>query len=719
MSTMFVEGFSHYGTQSGGTGSGFANMLNGVWAQLPDASGAASLSTPTWADADEGYWLGASNNLNPARVVLSSAQAVLFVSMSYGVNFLPTSNNQGHILSFCNGSNQERARLHCQSTGALELTNAADATLVATAGPVLTASTRFHLEMKIDVGTGAFELRVNGATVINATGLTFSNAGNIAQIRFLQGPNSLGTIYTQYMKDLIVCSTAGTRNNGFLGDRRVATLFPNSDTAVAGWTPRPRHKIGTGILDNRANNNSCVTAASASALQLGSGDFTLEAFVRFFALPTGANKAQIIGKWDETNNQRSYQLYLGGPSLEAGNIVFRVSTSGTAGTVQEIISYPWVPELNRWYHAAVVRAAGETMLFIDGVQLGLPIADVNTYFAGTALLSVGAQVDGTGGIANTALTGFFDEVRMSVGVARYTTTFTPTSVPFGRNVTDDPNFASVALLCGFDSGIADESSFARALTARNGAVMTTPDDGTFAYQTINQPTPRDDTFVEAALRAATGILTLSANPSDGETVTVGTKDGTAAAVYTFKNALAAAFQVKIGATAADSLANLVHAINDDTGEGTLYGTGTTANFDVTGVPLPGTQIQVTANTAGTGGNSIASTETLANGSWGAATLQGGANIPGPSEFTFQRPPPFTTVVRSITLVTRNYKTDSGTCTTRTAYVGPNGAALQGTEIPLPTSPSYQEDTFETDPDTGNDLTPSTIIGGRVRLNRTG
>lgn len=120
--------------------------------------------------------------------------------------------------------------------------------------------------------------------------------------------------------------------------------------------------------------------------------------------------------------------------------------------------------------------------------------------------------------------------------------------------------------------------------------------------------------------AADGTLTSDAvAPADGETVTIGSQ------VYTFKTTLTAtANQVKIGANAAEALTNLKAAINAAAGEGTLYGTGTTANALVTAGTLTATTLLVTAKTAGVGGNSCATTETSTHLSWGGATLSGGA-----------------------------------------------------------------------------------------------
>lgn len=118
--------------------------------------------------------------------------------------------------------------------------------------------------------------------------------------------------------------------------------------------------------------------------------------------------------------------------------------------------------------------------------------------------------------------------------------------------------------------------------------------------------------------AATGVLTLTGQPLDTETVTVG---GT---TYTFQTSLVdSANNVLIGATASDSIDNLIAAISAGAGAGTLYGTGTVENADASAAAGAGDTMDLTAKTLGPGGNSVTTTETLTNGSYGAATLEGG------------------------------------------------------------------------------------------------
>lgn len=75
--------------------------------------------------------------------------------------------------------------------------------------------------------------------------------------------------------------------------------------------------------------------------------------------------------------------------------------------------------------------------------------------------------------------------------------------------------------------------------------------------------------------AAVGDVTGLTNPTDGDTLTIGLTGYTV--VYRFKNTLAAAYDVKIGATVQDTMDNLKKAINADGVAGTNYYAGTLAN----------------------------------------------------------------------------------------------------------------------------------------------
>ncbi len=130
-------------------------------------------------------------------------------------------------------------------------------------------------------------------------------------------------------------------------------------------------------------------------------------------------------------------------------------------------------------------------------------------------------------------------------------------------------------------------------------------------------------------QSATGALTVAQPlPAAGQAVTVG---GT---TYTFvanTAALTAANTVLIDPSGSvqNTLANLAGAINASTsggqGQGATYGTGTIPNSSVTATGSTETTLSLQAVQSGSAGNTIATTTTLADGSFGAGDLTGGTD----------------------------------------------------------------------------------------------
>lgn len=82
--------------------------------------------------------------------------------------------------------------------------------------------------------------------------------------------------------------------------------------------------------------------------------------------------------------------------------------------------------------------------------------------------------------------------------------------------------------------------------------------------------------VNATNDKAQATVAFGANPSDGDTLTIGNK------TYTFQAVLTAGDgHVFIGAAATNTIDNVVAAITAGAGAGTTYGTGTTAHTQVT------------------------------------------------------------------------------------------------------------------------------------------
>jgi len=127
-----------------------------------------------------------------------------------------------------------------------------------------------------------------------------------------------------------------------------------------------------------------------------------------------------------------------------------------------------------------------------------------------------------------------------------------------------------------------------------------------------------DVTVPAEVKA-TGTLTGTVNFSDTDTVTIDTK------VYTFQATLTNVDgNVQLGGSLATSLQNLYDAINLTGTPGTQYAAAMTLHPTVTATAVGATTLDVEAKLGGTQGNLIATTSSVADPDWGAATLTGGA-----------------------------------------------------------------------------------------------
>jgi hypothetical protein len=118
---------------------------------------------------------------------------------------------------------------------------------------------------------------------------------------------------------------------------------------------------------------------------------------------------------------------------------------------------------------------------------------------------------------------------------------------------------------------------------------------------------------------ATGTLTFTGLPVANETFTVG------GVTYTFKASVTTtANQIKIGADATATAANVAAAVNAGVGSGTVYGSATVANSLVSASSALGV-VTFTSLREGTQGNAVTLTEALTNATVSGAVLTGGVN----------------------------------------------------------------------------------------------
>jgi hypothetical protein len=105
----------------------------------------------------------------------------------------------------------------------------------------------------------------------------------------------------------------------------------------------------------------------------------------------------------ETTGQVNVAFYTGGATI---------STNSATGVITT----------GRWIHVALSKdSVGGYRIFVDGIQSGSTTTNTGAINSPTIPMTVGAQ-NTSGGVS---LNGYIDDLRITNGVARYTTNFTP------------------------------------------------------------------------------------------------------------------------------------------------------------------------------------------------------------------------------------------------------------------------------------------------------
>lgn len=177
------------------------------------------------------------------------------------------------------------------------------------------------------------------------------------------------------------------------------------------------------LLFDGTGDYAAITDASQTGLDISS-TITLEAWVNRQA---AVGDRTIMQKWS-TGGNRSYFLR----TNATGQITFQLRSGGSQGTVTTATgSLP----LNEWHHVAAVYDGATMYVFIDGV-----LSNSTSYSSGINTGNAEFSISSTG---TSAFQGLIDEVRVS-NIARWTTAFTPESVPYGETYpTDDPTIQPV------------------------------------------------------------------------------------------------------------------------------------------------------------------------------------------------------------------------------------------------------------------------------------
>jgi hypothetical protein len=160
--------------------------------------------------------------------------------------------------------------------------------------------------------------------------------------------------------------------------------------------------------------------AIANNFVFGTGDFTIEAWV----YPNSLSAAQDICTYRKdspaTNSDIGFDIYVGASNASNEAAIYS-STTKYAVTGWSLVA-------GQWQHIAFVRSNGYLLFFVNGLQIGSPVAaNVSVNNAATWYMIVGTYT-----AASRNFNGYIDDLRITKGIARYTRNFIPPQVALPR-----------------------------------------------------------------------------------------------------------------------------------------------------------------------------------------------------------------------------------------------------------------------------------------------
>ena len=374
---------------------------------------------------------------------------------------------------FCIGSQdaaQNGLLIYYGSDGTLRPWTNNNTIMIATASAIV-ANTWCHIALvRSGSGTNNTVLYVNGTSIGSATNTTSftglagnglvlnaaysgssysaGKAGYISNFRVVKGT----PVYTSNFTPPTAPLTAITNTSLLLGMTNGAIYdnaeLNNLETVGTTQISTGTFKYGTGSMKFNGAGDALLTP-NKDALKIGGQGvpFTIEAWIYPTATPTGS-VGYIIGDWTTgaSSGPSNYVLYIDGTNV----YFYGVSSGNNYYDQGGILLSGGAYSNNVWTHIAISYDGTTCRLFKGGA--------VATSSAFTGLSSTSASHTATIGIGNTynapagyGFIGYIDDLRITKGIARYTTTFTPPTAAF-PNLGGPTITASYLVVAGGGSG---------------------------------------------------------------------------------------------------------------------------------------------------------------------------------------------------------------------------------------------------------------------------
>jgi hypothetical protein len=220
MSLLFVDGFDHWDQSDG---------LTCKWDAYSSTNLYVGTTYARWSDMTNAQGMSTYSSYYIEKLVGNQSTLVVGISFLKNETNAPTLSTSAPLIAFYDNADRQIG-IHIDANYAI---NAYRNTtyLGKSADNVLQSQKWFHLQVKVvfDQSAGSVEVKVNGTTVLNLTGIDTCYSANA-----YANAVRIGGVYSGmhgYWDDLWI------DDSDFLGELRVKTYWPDSDETHTDFTP--------------------------------------------------------------------------------------------------------------------------------------------------------------------------------------------------------------------------------------------------------------------------------------------------------------------------------------------------------------------------------------------------------------------------------------------------------------------------------------------------
>ncbi len=200
------------------------------------------------------------------------------------------------------------------------------------------------------------------------------------------------------------------------------TITAQADAQID--TAQSKFGGASGLFDGITDK---LTVPNSTDWDWGSSDFTIDCWIRF------SNTGSFNTIFSRGSSVSNY-VFLG--FVDSTTLRFRDINGSIIIGMDRTVSI----SINTWYHVAVTRNGNDFRLFLDGVQQGSTLIDSDAITSRTNQIQIGSiSVLG----ASTSIDGWLDEFRISKGIARWTSNFTPPTQEYNDDIIVSPSVLTI------------------------------------------------------------------------------------------------------------------------------------------------------------------------------------------------------------------------------------------------------------------------------------